>query len=206
MNYLLLSLLWLLIIFLDIVWSGLSKALRLMMFPGALLRIGIVLLAISKADRRIMPYRLFRMYYSRTSIIFKFVTPMEAFKLLIYQFTVAILGSFSLFFLSDYVSFLIAKMLLVWIGVSIFVSSLPNSHDIEALILSIWGNEPVAAIAMFLSLIILLLGFEIFGILISIVLTLLYLLLVLILTPFNKINTSKLESGSEESLILDEEF
>jgi len=205
MNYLLLSFLWLLIIFLDIVWSGLSKAIRLLMFPGVLLRTGVILLAVSKSGQKFMPYGLLRMYYSRASIVVKFNAPIEVFKLVIYQFITAILGSFASFYISDFVSNTVTKIILIWIGVSIFVSNLPNSTDIEALILSIWGNEPISAIAMFLSLVILPLGLELFGITISILLTLLYLLLVLVLTPLNKRYTGQLGSESKESLILDEE-
>jgi len=205
MNYILLILLWLLIIFLDIVWSGLSKALKIILFPGILVYIGVLFLILSRSRRRMRPYRVIRFYYSRTSIAFKLTSPLEALKIIIGQSITAIIGSFLLFYISDNVTGIIAKVFLIWLGISIFISNLPSTSDIEALFLSIWANEPISALAMFVSFILLVLGIELFSVFLSISLTVIYLIIVLLLLPFEARSSESINLVDKEYVVIDEE-
>ncbi|MGQ4891805.1 MAG: hypothetical protein ACP6IP_04860 [Candidatus Njordarchaeia archaeon] len=202
-NYPLLLITWLIYILIRLVWGGLSRLLTLMLFPGTLLYVSIKYLVAKKLDLEISPVMLIKSTYETAGGLISLRSPKDTIIMGIVDILSAITLTVTSFLAVQYFENTFAKIILIWLGASFFITGLPREVDFYAFLTAIWAIEPLGVLAFLVSIAVFVTGLEAYDVLTAIFATIIYLVLVTVILMTYKMPKERDEG---DILVLDEEL
>lgn len=133
-NLLLLIILWGLVILLEEVWSGFSKLIKIILFPGLLLRRSEQLALAQLLGAKVKQLTVFKLFSTKSgSLIYMYFPQGHVGRALIVLFTPLIMNlaiAYTLILLLTKVSELVFAVILSWLVISLVVTGFPDKADL----------------------------------------------------------------------------
>ena len=191
-----LTMAWMIMLLLEIVWSGMAKFLKIILFPGRVMHIISHYLVARFFGIRTYVGLLSDFFYEKTYTGF-FLTRRIDVKIAIFlslsplliSLPTCIILQMLLPYVKNYV-----KLLVAWLIISMWVCGMPNTRDLRLLILTNILRSPEIIFAIGWSILVFLVGTVAFGFNLSIVGTIIYLFSVLLVAALSK----------QEEIVIDE--
>ena len=171
---------WFFLLVLEWVWSGLEKAIRLFLFPGLLFYFLMKFLLLKRLGYELKLYHVFSAEFSSSKVVVRFNNPGKAALLIAILFVSTIITFFLFSNLLLFFSNFYAKLIIAWLSISIFLNGMPRKPDYYLLFIACMNTDLAVPLGHLLAIFLFALGTEIYGLLISIVLTILYVLVITI--------------------------
>ena len=162
-------------------WSGLSKFIRFLFFPGEILYVTAQFCGAKLCG---IPIIIYRRLKSRPRVVFRIPLPYSIKKILIafifFPFLFG-LGFFILFSIISEMTYGIPRLIFWWLAVSSFLA-LPRFEDFQTLFYVMWVKDPLTFIFILWTPIVFLVNFVVFNGL-AFFISLAYLILIILLKP-----------------------
>ena len=202
-NYILLLITWIIYILIRQVWGGLSKLITILLFPGTLLYFTIRYLTAKILGLEIKPIMLIKATYETTGGLIRIKSPKDPVIMSLANIFTAIPLAVITFSTAPYFQNTIAKMVIIWLGASFFITGMPREIDIYNFLAAVWAIEPLGVLAIIVSIAVFATALEAYSTTTAIAATIIYLTLVTIILMTYKMPQKE---TNEEAIIIDEEL
>lgn len=195
---------WIIFIFVRIVWSGLSKFISIILFPGTILYFTIKFYVARILGMRLEPMMVLRGTYQYTGAITRIRRISDVIIITTSNLVIAIILTYINFQLATIFINELTKTVFLWLGVSFFITGMPRESDFYTLLTTIWAIEPLGVVALLLSIAVFATGLQAYNFTVALASFFIYIIIVtIVLSTFKMPDTENIEL---ENIILDEDF